>query len=178
MKLTLAEIGQGKQNVSRTLELSLLKDIFSGDLSSKFLVSSDHQIDCIVEIIGTDVVLIGDLKLHLSTDCSYCLKEFKIAVPVSFSMTLIPKQKVPIDIEDDLELKKEDLMECFYEGDSIDLGGIIREQIMLALPMYPRCSENCQGLCAGCGVDLNVEPCKCKKDDIDARWAGLKLMKQ
>ena len=59
-------------------------------------------------------------------------------------------------------------------GDVIDLDEILREQIILALPMYPRCSPECRGLCPVCGIDLNQETCDCQRDEIDPRLAVLK----
>jgi uncharacterized protein len=75
-----------------------------------------------------------------------------------------------------MELSKEDLEECYYSGDMIDLDEILREQIILALPMYPRCVEECRGLCPVCGVDLNKETCDCQRDEVDPRLAVLKTL--
>jgi len=49
------------------------------------------------------------------------------------------------------------------------------EQIILAIPMRPLCGrgEDCKGLCAECGADLNLEACGCEDAVIDVRWAGL-----
>jgi uncharacterized protein len=49
----------------------------------------------------------------------------------------------------------------FYQGDHIDLGPMLREHIILASPMQPLCRDNCAGLCARCGKDLNEGPCQC-----------------
>lgn len=49
----------------------------------------------------------------------------------------------------------------FFQGDHLELAPMLREHIILAAPMQPLCRENCAGLCARCGKDLNEGPCQC-----------------
>jgi uncharacterized protein len=62
-------------------------------------------------------------------------------------------------------------------GDSVllDVEALVRDALVLALPMVARCSTECRGLCPGCGADLRVEPCRCasESDVIDPRLARL-----
>jgi uncharacterized protein len=67
-------------------------------------------------------------------------------------------------VQDETELKKEDLAVEFIEADKIDLDDIIREQIYLSLPMKLLCGSNVRGLCSRCGVNLNRETCKCSRE--------------
>jgi uncharacterized protein len=92
------------------------------------------------------------------------------------AITLKPKPKQKEPLPDDLELSREDLEDFHFEGDSIDLTEILREQIVLALPMYPRCKEDCRGLCSVCGANLNLGECGCDRSEIDPRWAALKTL--
>jgi len=55
----------------------------------------------------------------------------------------------------------------------LDLGEAVREALILATPEFPQCREDCRGLCARCGADLNDGACACPKE-TDARWAALK----
>ena len=61
-------------------------------------------------------------------------------------------------------------------GDLVDLGPMVRDAIVLELPLAPLCSEACKGLCSQCGKDLNVGPCGCE-DPIDPRWARLDVLR-
>ena len=54
----------------------------------------------------------------------------------------------------------------------LDLDGLMTEVFLLEMDTKNLCSEDCRGLCPGCGVDLNHEPCRCKKE-IDPRLAKL-----
>ena len=51
-----------------------------------------------------------------------------------------------------------------------------REAVILELPMRFLCSEDCKGLCPGCGSNLNNGPCDCVKTEGDQRWAPLKKL--
>ncbi len=49
-----------------------------------------------------------------------------------------------------------------YSGEELDLGPLVREQAVLALDDSAMCSDDCKGLCAGCGANRNREPCRCR----------------
>ena len=78
--------------------------------------------------------------------------------------------------EEEGELKDEDLAVSFYQDDKIDVGLLIREQVYLALPMKPICCDDCQGLCSGCGTNLNSSSCNCASEAVDPRLASLKTL--
>ena len=59
----------------------------------------------------------------------------------------------------------------------LDVAAIVWEQFVLALPPNPLCRPDCKGLCPGCGVNLNREPCRCKKQ-VDPRLAKLASLLQ
>lgn len=80
------------------------------------------------------------------------------------------------DAELGVELSGDDLDVYGYEGEEIDLTPLFREQIILAVPFAPLCSEECRGLCPQCGADRNQETCDCKPP-VDPRWAALQNLK-
>ena len=59
----------------------------------------------------------------------------------------------------------------------LDIGAIIWEEFALTLPFKPLCSEECKGICPGCGKDLNTEACECKQDEGDERLAVFRDLK-
>ncbi|MCA9680433.1 MAG: DUF177 domain-containing protein, partial [Myxococcales bacterium] len=75
-----------------------------------------------------------------------------------------------------LELAAEDLDVFAYDGESVDLEPIVREQLVLAVPYAPLCKEDCRGLCPQCGIDRNVETCTCQPPG-DPRFAALGALK-
>jgi uncharacterized protein len=60
--------------------------------------------------------------------------------------------------------------------DTIDLGPLVRDAIVLELPMAPLCREDCRGLCPQCGADRNEVECGCVAP-VDPRWANLDVLR-
>jgi uncharacterized protein len=59
------------------------------------------------------------------------------------------------------------------EGDLIELAPIVREYVLLELPVGPLCRPDCAGICPECGADRNESPCSCDNIVGDLRWAAL-----
>lgn len=121
---------------------------------------------------GDEVRLRGQITAHAEVDCDRCLKAIPIAVETKFDVTYIPASEYLKN--ETAELQEDDLLLSVYEGDTIDVDEIVREQILLALPDRALCREDCQGLCPVCGIDRNTNSCACGEKEIDPRWAALK----
>jgi uncharacterized protein len=76
--------------------------------------------------------------------------------------------------EGEREIEEDDLATAYFRDDLIDLGQLMREQFVLALPMKPLCLETCKGLCPQCGVNLNQVTCMCTRRWEDPRLSGLR----
>jgi len=174
VKLKLAQIPPEGGEFDRVLEQAWLREVLSGAGSVDFWATEGRTVKVFAKRTGVEVLVQSDFFLELTTDCSTCLEDFRLEVPVAFSLTLRPRPAGQDPMPADLELRSEDLEEFFFDGEEIDLEGILREQILLALPMYPRCSENCRGLCPVCGANLNKGECGCDRGVVDPRWATLK----
>jgi uncharacterized protein len=61
--------------------------------------------------------------------------------------------------------------------DHVSLRDMVLDALFVALPLLPLCREDCQGICAICGADLNVAPCDCEPVRVDPRWAGLDVLR-
>ena len=61
-------------------------------------------------------------------------------------------------------------------GDQLDLGPMVRDAVILELPLAPLCREDCRGLCPYCGCDRNEELCACEAPR-DPRWANLDVLR-
>ena len=86
--------------------------------------------------------------------------------------------EIPVDAVLVTELaneENEDEWVFTLEGDSADLDDIVRTIFVLNMDSKLLCSDDCKGLCCGCGKNLNIEPCSCEKE-IDPRLAALKQL--
>ena len=137
-----------------TKELSLNKNI---------------RIDCNITKILKEISVSGLVQFGIRARCSKCLKDIKRDLKADIDLTLTPKDKFK---DNQIDIDHE-----FYEGESIDLSDYFREQIAMNLPYKVICEESCKGLCAECGVDLNIEECGCERGLNDSAFAVLKYIK-
>lgn len=65
----------------------------------------------------------------------------------------------------------------YYQGEGLLLEDVLREQVLLALPLKVTCREDCRGLCPHCGTNLNEQRCSCTAAIDDPRWSALKQIR-
>ncbi|MFP5212153.1 MAG: YceD family protein [Acidobacteriota bacterium] len=121
------------------------------------------------------VRVLGTIKGVLQVGCHRCLKPFDFSLDEQVDVYLIEERDAPQ--EDETELEAEEMEYEFFDGEIIDVDQLVVEQIFLALPYKVLCSEDCKGICAGCGANLNDEPCRCSKDAKGSPFAGLSAIK-
>lgn len=123
---------------------------------------SPIELDLRLESVIEGVLVTGVAGVTVRGECVRCLTE----------------------IEDDFEI---DLMELFVypgseatedeasrlEGDLIDLEPLLRDGVVTELPFQPLCREDCLGLCAECGANLNADPNHGHGAPVDSRWGAL-----
>jgi uncharacterized protein len=114
----------------------------------------------------------GHVAAELELTCSRCLEPFTLPVAADFDLRYVPRTENVG--EGEREVEEDDLTTAFYAEDQIDLSELIAEQLHLALPMKPLCSEQCNGLCPQCGTNLNTGSCNCSQRWTDPRLAALK----
>ena len=78
--------------------------------------------------------------------------------------------------EEDVEIDEGESEVAFYEGGGVELKDILREFVLLSLPMQRICREDCRGICPVCGQNRNVAGCACEPKPVDDRWSALKKL--
>lgn len=109
----------------------------------------------------------GTLRTVVRGECRRCLTP--IAVPVAAAIGALFSQDP--EAEDD-----PDAYALAAEATAVDLVPAVREELLLAVPRYTLCREDCRGLCPQCGQDLNAGPCGCPPV-VESRWQPLKSLK-
>lgn len=118
----------------------------------------------------------GRLTAEGSVACSRCTAAIPWSADETFDFELRSPEAAPL--AEELELAAEELEVVFGDTETLDLHELAIQQVVLALPMKPLCSERCAGLCPRCGADLNAgEACRCGSADVDPRWAPLLALK-
>jgi len=120
---------------------------------------------------GGEVRVYGRIRTELETECDRCLgrASFHIDAPIDLYYrpldTTAGEAEVAID-EGEAEIG-------FYELPGLQLEDIVREQVLLQLPMQRVCSEACKGICPVCGTNRNETNCSCQPPSADDRQPGV-----
>jgi uncharacterized protein len=100
----------------------------------------------------------GSIQCSLSLKCGRCLDDFSFPVRAALDVDLV--RKAPV-LDTELELTGDEMDVYHFEGDEIELDPLVYEEVLLNIPMQPLCRDECRGLCNICGVNRNVEECRC-----------------
>lgn len=119
-----------------------------------------------------DIRLVGDFSTQVEVRCARCLEPVVNDVAESFDLVYRPLGADAGRAE--TSVTGADVEIGYYHGEGLLLEDVLREQVLLALPLRSICREDCKGLCARCGRNLNSESCQCPDPLADQRWEALK----
>jgi len=119
-----------------------------------------------------EIRLRGHLAVTMRCDCNRCLEPAEFPIDSGFDLFYRPAE-VAGDV-DEVEIDAGEAEIGFYEGDGIELEDVLREQILLSMPMQRVCREECRGICPVCGQNRNLINCGCEAKLVDERWSALK----
>jgi uncharacterized protein len=126
-----------------------------------------HDLAGTVRVTRTPQGLLFQMKMQADTqtECVRCLKDFL--------------QNLSIDISELYAFSKRSVTESnliLPEDGKIDLAPLLREYMLLEIPISPLCKDDCKGLCPICGEDLNLTTCNHEEGTSDERFAKLKSL--
>jgi uncharacterized protein len=134
------------------------------------------EVTATAELLEGQIRIEGQLETKIEMVCARCLEPVVEDVNRPFDLFYAPLPKGTKPKED--RLKDDDTEIGFFEGDGLFLADVLREQVLLALPLKVICQSDCRGLCANCGANLNHEECRCETHAPDPRLAPLARLKQ
>jgi uncharacterized protein len=189
MVVKIEQIHETGLKLDEPVSLELLQEVLAGaGRETGFQATRPSTLHAFLRKVSGGVLVQGNLSVHLEAPCKRCLVDVAVELPVSFLLNLVPKSLVRGEETGDEEDKGdqgetagsfelEDADEEVFDGKKIDLDPIVREQVLLALPMNAVCREDCKGLCAQCGQNLNEKQCGCETKVTDPRLAPLMNIK-
>jgi len=119
---------------------------------------------------GGRVVVSGWYHSTATIPCSRCLRPVRRTIDGDMETVFLPALEGEETAE--AELDESDLDVDHYADGVLDLRAVLTEQVLLEIPMRVLCKEDCKGLCAQCGTDLNLETCSCQPP-TDPRLSSL-----
>lgn len=124
------------------------------------------------------VELSGNLKAEIHLACDRCLEDFVCLDDTPMQLILEVAEKNEHWRLHDLELAAAELETITLDKPVVELGEILRQQLLLSLPAKKLCRVDCRGLCPQCGADLNKTICSCEKQAESSPFAVLGRLKK
>ena len=117
----------------------------------------------------------GHLAVEMEAECDRCLEAGKYPLDSDFELYYRP---VEDGYGEEHSIDADEAQMGFYEGDGLELNDVLREFVLLTLPMQRLCREDCKGICPKCGQSRNLKQCDCTTAIVDARWSALQSLKK
>lgn len=155
----------GQPGASRRVDLRLpVPDGFDFPLIQ---VGAPLHLQGVIESVVDGLLVRGLLSAELELRCARCLHATSQEVAADVVELYVDPAHATAEALSDLEAG------YAVADDHIDLDALLRDGLAPSAPYQPLCSDDCQGLCAQCGADLNTAGCECDEDDVDPRWTVL-----
>ena len=116
-----------------------------------------------------EVVIRGSVQGSLVQECRRCLAELNSPFDTELTLVFVPADELGED-------PAGDVYPLEASATVLDLRGPIHEELVLTVPSYAFCKEDCRGLCPRCGTNLNEQDCQCSEEDVDPRWDALRTL--
>lgn len=126
---------------------------------------AELELDLRLESVMEGVLVSGTAFLPIEGECARCLDEISFIMEVEFQELFV--------YDDTRSAAEADEDERRLEGDLLDLEPVLRDAVVLALPLSPLCQDDCPGLCTECGERLADVGPEHSHDVADPRWAAL-----
>ncbi len=123
---------------------------------------------------GRGLLIHGEMAGRVALICSRCLERFPFHA--EDRLDLYCETAGPGKTKHEVELGPDDLDVTYLDEGRIDTDQLLRESVLLNLPVQPLCREDCKGLCPQCGANLNREACGCDRPPTDPRLQGLRKL--
>ncbi len=179
MLLSIKEMEVRKLPFAQTWQAGEIDFSDSGTAQSGALVAEGEAE--LLAHTGGEVHVRGRVKATLVAECDRCLGKATYPVDTGFDLYYRPVDH-SAPVEDEVAIDEGEAEMGFYELPGLELEDILREQVLLQLPMQRVCSETCKGICPVCGGNRNEVDCHCVEATPeggrpnDDRWSALKTV--
>jgi len=121
--------------------------------------------------IVADIRLKGHFIGKFEAPCARCVEPVGMTLEADFDLIFRPLGADAGPPERAISAGETEI--GYYQKDSLLLEDVLREQVLLSLPVRTLCKPDCKGLCPRCGQNRNNQPCSCEHDHQDTRWEAL-----
>jgi uncharacterized protein len=141
-----------------------------GDLATSGLAEVIHEHRGPKDIVA-DIRLRGKFSGKFEVPCARCVEPVEIPLSSEFDLIFRPVGADSEATERSITAPETEI--GYYQRDSLLLEDVLREQVLLSLPVRTLCKPDCKGLCPRCGQNRNSQDCSCDEGPSDPRWEAL-----
>ena len=141
-----------------------------GNLATSGLAEVLHEHRGPKDIVA-DIRLRGKFAGKFEVPCARCVEPVEIPLASDFDLIFRPVVADTEATERSITAPETEI--GYYQGDSLLLEDVLREQVLLSLPVRTLCKPDCKGLCPRCGQNRNSQECSCDEGPSDPRWEAL-----
>jgi uncharacterized protein len=141
-----------------------------GDLATSGLAEVLHEHRGPRDIVA-DIRLRGKFAGKFEVPCARCVEPVEIPLESDFDLIFRPAVADTEATERSITAPETEI--GYYQRDSLLLEDVLREQVLLSLPVRTLCKPDCKGLCPRCGQNRNSQECSCDEGPSDPRWEAL-----
>jgi uncharacterized protein len=141
-----------------------------GDLATSGLAEVLHEHRGPKDIVA-DIRLRGQFAGRFQVPCARCVEPVEIPLASDFDLIFRPVVADSEPTERSITAPETEI--GYYQKDSLLLEDVLREQVLLSLPVRTLCKPDCKGLCPRCGQNRNSQECTCDVGQSDPRWEAL-----
>jgi uncharacterized protein len=121
--------------------------------------------------IVADIRLRGNFAGNFQVPCARCVEPVEIPLSAEFDLIFRPAEADSEAPERSITAPETEI--GYYQGSGLLLEDVLREQVLLSLPVRTLCKSDCKGLCPRCGENRNSQMCNCEVGPSDPRWEAL-----
>jgi uncharacterized protein len=141
-----------------------------GQLATEGLAEVLHEHRGPKDIVA-DIRLRGKFAGKFQIPCARCVEPVEVPLAAEFDLIFRPAEADAEAPERSITAPETEI--GYYQEDSLLLEDVLREQVLLSLPVRTLCKPDCKGLCPRCGQNRNSHPCHCDEGPSDPRWEAL-----
>jgi len=127
---------------------------------------ADVRLRLRLESVMEGVLVSGEVDVPLDGSCARCLEPIEDTLELDVQELFAYEGSTTEATSEEDEVRR-------VEGEHLDLEPMVRDLVVLSLPLAPTCTEDCAGLCVDCGQRLDDLPADHTHEVLDSRWAGL-----
>jgi uncharacterized protein len=144
---------------------------------------ADHEVAVVQPIaiacqfykVDREVVVRGTLQSAVRLTCSRCAEEFEQPLSSPLEAVYLPMHETSSERANELEQGGAEVYS--YAEQVIDIAEMVRDKLLLSVPLQPHCMAGCKGLCPSCGVNRNAVGCQCAEEKLGSPFELLKSLR-